>query len=61
MKKNNLFLGAIILTVGGLLAKVFSAIYRIALTRILGGAGIGIYQLIFPIYFCIFIISNKTF
>lgn len=50
MKKNNLMSGAFALTVGGVLAKVFSAIYRIALTRVLGGEGIGIYQLIFPIY-----------
>ena len=50
MKTNNLMSGAIILTVGGVLAKGFSAVYRIVLTRILGGVGIGIYQLIFPIY-----------
>lgn len=50
MKKNNLMLGAVILTLGGVMAKGFSAIYRIVLTRVLGGVGIGIYQLIFPIY-----------
>ena len=46
MKKNNLMSGALVLSIGGVLAKVFSAIYRIALTRVLGGVGIGIYQLI---------------
>jgi len=50
MRTNNLMSGAIILTIGGVLAKVFSAVYRIVITRILGGVGIGIYQLIFPIY-----------
>lgn len=50
MKKNNLISGALMLTVGSVLAKVFSAVYRIALTRILGGEGIGLYQLIFPFY-----------
>ncbi|MBO5954708.1 MAG: oligosaccharide flippase family protein [Clostridia bacterium] len=50
MKKNNLMSGAFVLSVGAVLSKVFSAIYRIALTRILGGVGIGIYQLIFPFY-----------
>lgn len=50
MKKNGLISGALILSVGAMLAKVFSAIYRIALTRILGGEGIGLYQLIFPFY-----------
>jgi len=50
MKKNNLLTGALIMSVGGMMAKVFSAIYRIVLTRILGGVGIGIYQLIFPLF-----------
>ena len=50
MKKSNLLRGALILSVGGVLAKIFSAVYRILLTRILGGEGIGLYQLIFPIY-----------
>lgn len=50
MKKNNLFSGVVVLCVGSVLAKIFSAIYRIALTRILGGEGIGIYQLVFPFY-----------
>ena len=50
MKKHNLMSGALVLSVGSVLAKVFSAIYRIVLTRILGGEGIGLYQLIFPFY-----------
>ncbi len=50
MKRNNIMTGALILSIGGVLAKVFSAIYRIGLTRILGGEGIGIYQLVFPLY-----------
>ncbi len=50
MKKNNVLTGALIMSVGGILAKLFSAIYRIGLTRVLGGVGIGIYQLIFPLY-----------
>ena len=50
MKKNTLLSGTLILLVGGILAKLFSAIYRIFLTRILGAEGIGLYQLIFPIY-----------
>jgi len=50
MKSKNMMSGALILSVSGVLAKVFSAIYRIGLTRILGGEGIGLYQLIFPVY-----------
>lgn len=50
MKKNDIVGSALILSIGGVLAKVFSAVYRIFLTRILGGEGIGLYQLIFPFY-----------
>lgn len=50
MKKNSVFGGVLILSIGSVLAKLFSAIYRIALTRILGGEGVGVYQLIFPFY-----------
>ncbi len=50
MKRNSLFSGALVLSIGGILAKIFSSVYRIALTRILGGEGIGLYQLIFPFY-----------
>lgn len=48
--KKNVMSGVLILSVGSVLAKLFSAIYRIFLTRILGGEGIGIYQLVFPLY-----------
>ena len=50
MKKNNLMSDVLVLSIGGVLAKIFSAIYRIGLTRILGGEGIGLYQLVFPLY-----------
>lgn len=50
MKSNNFLSNAMILTIGSVLAKIFSAIYRIGLTRILGGIGIGVYQLVFPVY-----------
>lgn len=59
MKRNNLITGALILSIGGIMAKIFSSIYRIALTRILGGEGIGLYQLIFPFYsFCVVLATS---
>ncbi len=48
--KSGVIKGAVILSAGSVLAKIFSAVYRILLTRILGGEGIGVYQLIFPFY-----------
>lgn len=58
MKKNTLFNGALALAVGGILAKILSAVYRILLTRILGGEGIGLYQLIFPVYSLCVVLST---
>jgi len=58
MKKNNIISGALILSVGSMLAKIFSAVYRIVLTRILGGVGIGIYQLIFPLFSLCVVLST---
>lgn len=58
MKNNKTLSGVFILVVSGVLAKIFSAIYRIVLTRLLGGVGIGIYQLIFPIYSLLVVLTT---
>lgn len=51
MKKlSKLFSGAIILSIGAFVGKVLGAVYRIPLTRLLGGYGIGLYQMVFPVY-----------
>ena len=52
MKNSNktLIKGASILGVGAFLAKILGAVYRIPLTNLLGGYGIGLYQMIFPVY-----------
>ena len=42
--------GAIIISVGGFIAKLLGAIYRIPLTNVLGGEGMGIYQMVYPLY-----------
>ena len=38
------------LSLGGLLAKILGALYRIPLTNIVGSYGMGLYQLVFPPY-----------
>ncbi len=38
------------LSIGGLVAKILGALYRIPLTNILGSYGMGLYQLVFPPY-----------
>ena len=51
MKKNQNFLvGALILGVAGAVSKVLGAIYRIPLARLIGGEGMGLYQMAYPIY-----------
>ena len=50
MKKNKLLRGAFTLSVGGIVTKLLGAIYRIPLTNILGAEGIGLYQMVFPLY-----------
>lgn len=43
-----------------LIGKLVGAIYRIPLTNILGGEGIGIYQLAFPIYALLIVLSGSS-
>ena len=58
-KKDNLFSGAIALAIGGLITKVIGALYRIPLTNLLGAEGIGIYQMVFPLY-CLLLTVSST-
>ena len=57
MKKKSFFIGATILAVGGFLAKILGAFYKIPLTHILGANGMGVYYLVFPFYSLV----NNTF
>ncbi len=51
MKKNKIILnGAIALGAGAFISKLLGAIYRIPLTNIIGGTGLGLYQMVFPVY-----------
>ena len=50
MGKDRFLKGALILTVAGLLVKVIGSVNRILLSRLLGGEGIGLYQMAYPIY-----------
>ena len=42
--------GAITLTLASIIGKVLGAIYRIPLSNLLGASGMGLYQMVFPIY-----------
>ena len=42
--------GALILTLTGFFSRIMGFFYRIFLSRAIGAEGMGIYQLIFPLY-----------
>lgn len=44
------FKNAFIIAAGGFIAKILGALYRIPLTNLLGGTGMGLYQMVFPVY-----------
>ena len=57
-KGESLMKGTVILTVAGIVVKVIGSLNWIFVSRVLGGEGIGLYQMAFPIYF--FALSVST-
>lgn len=56
---NDKFLhGAMILTLAGLVVKIIGSVNRILLSRLLGGEGIGLYQMAYPVYLLLLAISS---
>lgn len=47
---NRFIRGAMILTIAGIVVKVMGALSKVLIARILGGEGIGLYQMAYPIY-----------
>lgn len=56
--KDKFLRGALILTVAGLVVKIFGSVNRIILSRLLGGEGIGLYQMAYPFYLLMLSISS---
>lgn len=50
MLKNMFLRGAMALTAAGIVVKLLGGVNRILLSRILGGEGIGLYQIAYPVY-----------
>ena len=50
LAKKSIITGALVLGVGAFIAKALGAVYRIPLTNLLGSEGLGLYQMVFPIY-----------
>ena len=51
--------GAFVLMLFGLLSKIVGAVYRIPLTGIVGAEGVGLYQMVFPLYTLMLTISSS--
>jgi stage V sporulation protein B len=49
-KKQDFLKGAMVLSIAGAISKILGAVYRIPLARWLGGEGMGLYQMAYPIY-----------
>lgn len=50
VKRDGILRGALVLSVCALGAKVLGALFRIPLTNIIGAEGMGLYQLVFPVF-----------
>lgn len=59
MKSNKFLKGTLILIIFNLIGKVVGAVYRIPLASIVGGEGMGQYQLTFPLYCLILTIATS--
>lgn len=55
---SHFFKGTLVLTVAGIVVKIIGSLNWIFLSRVLGGEGIGIYQMAFPLYLLALSISS---
>lgn len=60
MKKQSFVIGALILSISGVICKVLGAFYKIPLTNILGSSGIGIYYMVFPVFAFILSLTSTS-
>ena len=58
-KSSSFLKGAFILSLAGILSKIMGFGYRIILSRILGDEGIGLYQMAYPIYATLLVVSRS--
>ena len=58
MEKQSFLKGAFILSLAGFISKVMGALYRIPLARLIGGEGLGLYQMAYPIYTMLLAVST---
>ena len=57
--KSGFLKGAAWIAAGGFIAKLIGALYRIPLTNLVGGYGLGLYQMVYPVY-CMLLTVSAT-
>ena len=57
-RKNAFLTGAMILAAAGLICRALGVIFRIPLANIVGNFGMGLYQMVFPLYSLLLIVSS---
>lgn len=58
MSKNNLIISTLILTFASFITRILGFIFRIYMSNIMGPEGLGLYQLVFPVYMLAWTISG---
>ncbi|MCL2586687.1 MAG: polysaccharide biosynthesis protein [Firmicutes bacterium] len=59
LKKQNFLGGALVLAGAGLLVRLLGAGFRIPLANIVGNYGMGLYQMVFPVYALLLVIASS--
>lgn len=59
--KNTIIKGAIILTIANIITRILGFVYRVYMSNIIGAEGMGLYQLIMPIYMLVWSLSSSGF
>lgn len=59
MKTKSIAKGALILTLAGIITRILGFIYRVYMSNTIGSEGMGLYQLIVPIYMLVWSISSS--
>lgn len=61
MRKKSIIKGAVILTSANLITRIMGFFYRIYMSDTIGSEGIGLYQLVMPIYLLSWSITSSGF
>lgn len=61
MKTKSIVKGALILTSASIITRILGFVYRVYMSNVIGAEGMGLYQLIMPLYMLVYSISSSGF